>query len=158
MFCFSIAGRARKNLKSFVPVPSEIPKTDDEKKSELGDDKKLVCDKCKEDKCDDCSNVDIDPKQDKDDDSKKNLGGRKVRRPRKNRKAVNKQDHGQCFFPMSMAMLYGPLAAPAPESTPLTFPYNVTFKQVRVLCTRSSICNPHDVKWFLLNMFPTSNR
>lgn len=62
-------------------------------------------------------------------EDKKPLPGRKIRRPRKNRKAVHKQE-GQCFFPMSMSILYGALGDPAAEATPPLFPYNVTFKQV----------------------------
>lgn len=65
-------------------------------------------------------------------EDKKPLPGRKIRRPRKNRKAVNKQE-GQCFFPMSMSILYGALGDPAAEATPPLFPYNVTFKQVNKL-------------------------
>lgn len=124
-----ISGRARKNLKSFIPVPTE-PKRDEDKKTDLEDEKKGDCDKCKEDKCEEDCN--IDQKLDKHEDLKKvlPLPGRKLRRPRKNRKAVHKQDHGQCFFPMSMTLLYGPLGDSTAEMTPPAFPYNVTFKQV----------------------------
>lgn len=114
-------------MRSFIPVPAE-PKREDDKKTDLEDDKKTEadCDKCKEDKCDDC----VDQKHDKGDDLKKALPGRKLRRPRKNRKAVHKQEGGQCFFPMSMSMLYGPLGDSTADVTPPVFPYNVTFKQV----------------------------
>lgn len=105
-------------------MPTEQPKTEDEKKAE-DEDKKDDCDKCKAEKCDDC----VDQKQDKNDD-KKPMAGRKLRRPRKNRKAVNKPEQGKCFFPMSMSMLYGPLGDPGAEASPPAFPYNVTFKQV----------------------------
>lgn len=123
-----ISGRARKNLRSFIPVPAE-PKKDDDKKTDLEDEKKVDCDKCKEDKCEDCI---TDQKHDKNDDLKKVLPmpGRKLRRPRKNRKAVHKLEQGQCFFPMSMSMLYGPLGDSTADVTPPAFPYNVTFKQV----------------------------
>lgn len=94
---------------------------------DLDDDKKGDCDKCKEDKCEDCS---IDQKLDKHDDLKK-VSAKRMRRPRKNRKAVQKQEQGQCFFPMSMTMLYGPLGDSTSEVTPPVFPFNVTFKQVR---------------------------
>lgn len=123
-----VTGRARKNLRSFIPVPSE-PKRDEDKKTDLEDDKKVesVCNQCKEDKiCDVCVE-----KQDKTEDSKKMLPGRKLKKPRKNRKAgVNKQEGGQCFFPMSMSMLYGPLGNSTADVQPPAFPYNVTFKQV----------------------------
>ncbi|XP_047512548.1 7SK snRNA methylphosphate capping enzyme bin3-like [Pieris napi] len=116
-----LIGRARKNLHSFIPVPLPQPKGDDEKKTEdLHDDKKLHCDKCKEEKCD-CS---ASEQKEKEDDKK----GRKIKRPRKNRKAIGKPE-GQCFFPMSMSMMYGPMGNVPEETTPATFPYNVTFKQ-----------------------------
>lgn len=114
------------------------PKRDDDKKTDLEDDKKGDCNKCKEDKCEDCT---IDQKLDKHEDLKKvlPLPGKKLRRPRKNRKALHKQDHGQCFFPMSMSMLYGPLGDSTSEVTPPAFPYNVTFKQVCVFISASGV-------------------
>lgn len=116
-------------MRSFIPVPIKPPKAEEEKKSELEDDKK-DCDKCKEQKCEDCH---IEKEEhEKMEEGKKPLPGRKIRRPRKNRKAVNKQE-GQCFFPMSMSILYGALGDPAAEATPPLFPYNVTFKQVNNL-------------------------
>lgn len=99
------------------------------------EDKKLDCDKCKEEKCDDCSGS--EQKLEKDDD-KKTLSGRKVKKPRKNRKALNKPE-GQCFFPMSMSMLFGPIGDMAADDTPPSFPYNVTFKQVIVLISTYSL-------------------
>lgn len=121
-------------MRSFIPVPIEPPKAEEEKKSELEDDKK-DCDKCKEQKCEDCH---IEKEEhDKMEEDKKPLPGRKIRRPRKNRKAVNKQE-GQCFFPMSMSILYGALGDPAAEATPPLFPYNVTFKQVNNVLSRGS--------------------
>ncbi|OWR50394.1 hypothetical protein KGM_213805 [Danaus plexippus plexippus] len=119
-----LIGRARKNLKSFIPVPLHLPKEDDKKVD--GDEKQTDCDKFKEDKVEECtSNENID----KDDDSKKALPVRKLKKPRKNRKSFHKQEQGQCFFPVSMAMMFGPLAEPKVEEPASGFPYNVTFKQ-----------------------------
>ncbi|KPI91541.1 putative methyltransferase bin3 [Papilio xuthus] len=122
-----LIGRARKNLKAFIPVPTELPKIEEEKKleGEVEEEKKIDCDQCKELKCDGCAST--EQKQDKSEE-KKSLSGRKIRKPRKNRKAVNKQDHGQCFFPMSMSVLFGPLDNTT-EVAPPVFPYNITFKQ-----------------------------
>lgn len=113
-----------------MPIPLEQPKTEEDKKAD-SDEKKLDCNKCKEDKCEDCISVDqkID-KDDKEDDSKKTLSGRKLRKPRKNRKSINKQELGQCFFPMSMSIMFGPLRDSKSDVINMGFPYNVTFKQV----------------------------
>ncbi|XP_041977119.1 7SK snRNA methylphosphate capping enzyme bin3-like [Aricia agestis] len=122
----ALVGRARKNLQSFVPVPSEDAKTEDDKK--LSGDKR-ECDKCDK-ACDEskCQDFHMD-KQDKDEDAKKLLPGRRLKKPRKNRKSINRPDQGQYFFPMSMSMMFGPLGSqPADMSTPV-FPYNVMFKQ-----------------------------
>lgn len=107
----------------------ETQKIDDEKKPDE-DDKKTGCDKCKMEKCNECN---VDHKHDKVDDPKRALPGKRLRRPRKNRKSLHKQDQGQCFFPMSMSILFGPLGDPAAKASPPTFPYNVTFKQVSYL-------------------------
>lgn len=132
VLCSSISGRARKNLRSFIPVPSEHIKAEEDKKPEIEDDKKTDCEKCNEAKCDDYVAANSkNENRDKSEDSKKPLPGRKLRKPRKNRKASHKQDQGQCFFPMSMSMLYGPLGDGAVETIPLSFPYNVVFKQVQ---------------------------
>ncbi|XP_063821838.1 7SK snRNA methylphosphate capping enzyme bin3-like [Ostrinia nubilalis] len=114
----ALIGRARRHLQTFVPVP-EVPKIEEKKPEDQ--EKKADCDKCKEGNCEECP-----PK--KADDVKK-IPGRKLRRPRKNRKSMHRQEQGQCFFPMSMSMLYGPLCDPATLLPPPTFPYNVTFKQ-----------------------------
>ncbi|KAJ0180588.1 hypothetical protein K1T71_003992 [Dendrolimus kikuchii] len=125
-----LIGRASKNLRSFVPIPSEQAKIEEDKKPEVEEDKKPECTKCNEKKCDNCVATPRKTEdRDKSEDSKKPLPGRKLRKPRKNRKASHKQDHGQCFFPMSMPMLYGPLGDSSVEAVPLTFPYNVTFIQ-----------------------------
>ncbi|XP_053625237.1 7SK snRNA methylphosphate capping enzyme bin3-like [Plodia interpunctella] len=113
-----LIGRARKNLQSFIKVPTDQPKEDESRE----DKKSVNCDKCKDEKCEDCA---TDQKQDKEDPKK--IMGKKLKK-RKNRKSVHRQDPGQCFFPMSMSMLYGPLGNSAAESTSLTFPHNVTFK------------------------------
>ncbi|XP_063378178.1 7SK snRNA methylphosphate capping enzyme bin3-like [Cydia fagiglandana] len=121
-----LIGRARKNLKSFVPVPAES-KTEDDKKAEMDDDKK-DCDKCTEEKCTDCSTSAPKPADEKTgEDKKEGKNTRKVKKPRKNRKA-GKQEQ-RCYFPMSMSMLYGPLCSASLEPTPPVFPHNVTFKQ-----------------------------
>ncbi|KAL4710753.1 hypothetical protein ACJJTC_004398 [Scirpophaga incertulas] len=127
----ALISRAKKNLKSFVPIPSQAPKTEEDKKPEE-EEKKADCDKCKETKCDDCDKCKeakcddcAESKHDKE-DSRKNHG-KKMRRTRKNRKATHA--HGQCFFPTSMSMLYGPLGDSSLSVAPPTFPYNVTFKQ-----------------------------
>lgn len=113
-------------------MPTEVPKIEEEKKleGEVEEEKKVDCEQCKGLKCDSC--VSTEQKQDKSEESKKTLSGRKIRKPRKNRKAVNKQDHGQCFFPMSMSVLFGPLDNTT-EAAPPVFPYNITFKQVNII-------------------------
>lgn len=119
------SGRARKNLNSFIPVPIPPSKNEDEKKQgDQVDDTKPNCNKCTEEKCGECLTSE---QKEKDDDKK--ISGRKIKRPRKNRKAVSKPE-GQCFFPMSMSMMYGPMGNVAEETTQATFPFNVTFKQV----------------------------
>ncbi|CAH2251014.1 7SK snRNA methylphosphate capping enzyme bin3-like [Pararge aegeria] len=121
-----LIGRARNSLRSLIPVPLEQPKTEDEKKTDV-DDKKSECDKCKDEKCEDCTTADHKP--DKEDDPKKNPTGRKLRKPRKNRKSINKQEQGQCFFPMSMSMMFGPIGEPKTDVSTIGFPFNVTFRQ-----------------------------
>lgn len=96
-------------------MPAESKVDDDKKLHDSLEAKKCDNIECKDEKCDDCSDKD---------DSKR----RKIKRPRKNRKAVGKEQ-GQCFFPMSMSMLFGPLGDQIGHTTPV-FPYNVTFKQV----------------------------
>ncbi|XP_004930468.1 7SK snRNA methylphosphate capping enzyme bin3 [Bombyx mori] len=116
-----LIGRARKNLQSFVAVPPpEPPKTDCDKKTDV-EDKKIDCNKCHQEKCDDFCE-----QKEKADDPKKTIPGRKLKKPRKNRKSFYKHEQGQSFFPMSMSMLYGPIRDLLPEL--LTFPHNVTFK------------------------------
>lgn len=117
-------GHARKKLRSFVPVPQEQSKADDEKKMD-------ECDKCNVNECVDCVTEGIKQEEGKDDAKRV---GKKIRKPRKNRKANGKE--GQCFFPSSFPMLYGPLAASEPSTSagvlPPIFPYNVSFKQVKL--------------------------
>lgn len=111
-------------------MPAEPVKTEDDKKKDSENKKAESSNaKCKEDSFEDCGPA--DPKLDKNEsDPKKPLGGRKLRRPRKNRKALQKPEQGQCFFPMSMSMLYGPLGDQIAGMPLPSFPYNVTFKQV----------------------------
>ncbi|VVC99081.1 unnamed protein product [Leptidea sinapis] len=120
-----LIGRAQKNLRSFIPIPAEELKADDEKKPEDVE-KKLHCNKCKEEKCDGCSEPNL--KMEHDDDTKKALTGRKLKKPRKNRKSINKPE-GQFFFPMSMSMMFGPLGDFKVDINLPQFPYNVNFKQ-----------------------------
>lgn len=114
---------------------------EDKKYLDLSDKKPECVNQCKEEKCDctdkpdDCTNKpDNKPDDctekpddccDKPDDGKK----RKIRKPKKNRKAFNKLQ-GQCFFPMSMSMLFGPLGAMRDNVSLPAFPYNISFKQV----------------------------
>lgn len=128
-----LIGRARKNLRSFIPIPLEQTKIEEYKKSEVceveEEHKKPVCDKCVEEKCDACgTEAQRSEEGDKCEDVKKHLPARKLRKPRKNRKASHKQDQGKYFFPMSMSMMFGPLGDAANSLTP-SFPHNVTFKQ-----------------------------
>ncbi|GBP37053.1 Probable RNA methyltransferase bin3 [Eumeta japonica] len=112
-----LIARARKNLRSFIPVPSEPLKIEDDKKLQDGDkstdDQPVV-------------GTSQEQKLDKSEDEKKSQHGKKIRRPRKNRKA-GKQEQ-QYYFPMSMSFMYGSLGMSIAEEPVPTFPHNVTFK------------------------------
>lgn len=146
-----LIGRAKKSLNTYVPVPLQQKHLDEDRKVD-------ECDTCAEDKCDGC--VPENEKQDTDKEDGKR-SGKKLKKPKKNRKAVGKQEM-RCFFPNSFSMLYGPLAASTSVTTPEisqpTFPYNVTFKQGNYV-PREEIavgCGPENAQFDLILCLSTT--